>query len=252
MSLKIGYGGGAIADYPWHLDYSKPWSSNDNYSVNECLLSLDSLGIDLIDTAHRYGNGISENMIGDFVRRTQYRGMVITKIELSNRRKMDEDLAVSLTRLHGANVSVLLHNPDFSKEKEVTEGINWLLEILDREEVTRVGISSEPVMELYPIYDRNSHLTIVEVPFSLYDFRAKSEIRHLLSRHDILKIANRVLGGPSMIDRNVNILIKYMIENDSLFDYALIGTINNGHLKKCVEVLDKFNCFIKVRSENNG
>ena len=28
--IELGYGGGAIADYPWHLDGSRPWSQNDD------------------------------------------------------------------------------------------------------------------------------------------------------------------------------------------------------------------------------
>ena len=82
--MRLGYGGGALADYPWHLDGSKPWDYEQEKRAIHCLSSLSNLGIDFIDTAHRYGNGVSETVIGNFLNSSGYQGKILTKFEISD------------------------------------------------------------------------------------------------------------------------------------------------------------------------
>ena len=234
MNLKIGFGGGAIADYPWNLSGEQPWTEQDNELAIECLESLPELGISHIDTANRYGGGISEQTIGNVMRDTfsVYSCDVFTKVSLGTIGEMQSDYEESAQRLGKIN-GLLLHNPDFSEDRKIRIACEWMKSL----GLNHIGFSTEPTIEARMYYNIFK-LNAIQFPYSFWDRRAETEI---FPWAGALKIANRVLGGPSqygkadILQRGLNFIASRARE----IDVFLIGTRNPEHLKECVDIFNQ-------------
>lgn len=223
--MNLAYGGGAIADYPWHLDGSRPWSDSDRDSAMACLSMLKFLGIEWIDTANRYGNGISEILIGEFLKNSTDDYKIITKIELNDIYEMEKEYKISLSRL-GQIDCLLLHNPDLSRRSELEDACRWMVDT----DIQFVGFSTEPSRDARIYYEKHD-LNAIEFPYSYWDLRADSEIFPWIGKDD-LKICNRVLGGPSkeLKDSSNIYLATCFLKKIGDVDLAIIGTTYKNHL----------------------
>ena len=230
--MNIGYGAGAIADYPWHLNGHRPWSLEDDEKAEACLKSLSSLGINYIDTAHRYGNGRSEDLIGQSVKGEEIK--IFTKIELGTTQEMKSKLDLSKQRLGKIN-GLLLHNPDFSQTRLLHAASLWLTTL----GFEYYGFSTEPAEDAKLYYDIYG-LNAIEFPYSKWDRRAEDSIFPWAKKH--FKIINRIRGGPllgGVPERGVIEGLRFILENSNRIDLALIGTTNPEHLREVVEILKR-------------
>lgn len=240
--MKIGYGGGAIADYPWHYN-GVPWTEDDDERVMTCLESLDEFGIRMIDTAHRYGKGKSESLIGDFIRRYPERDhCIVTKIPLGTIAEMEASLSESEMRL-GKIHCLLLHDPDLSKEWVLSDASDWLMNILETGTVEKVGFSTEPVREVRRYY-KDFGLNAIQFPYSSTDRRAEDHIFPWIME-GIFSMTNRVLGGPIYDGGIISVKsedevlnrIAFIKGNGAKINTVLIGTKNAGHLRQIAGML---------------
>lgn len=233
--MKIAYGAGAIADYPWNLDGSKPWTDADTYSAMEIMrFCRCSNGIEFIDTAARYGNGLSERIIGVASREGILKDVkLITKIRIGSVFDMELSLSESISRLGIPDV-VLLHNPDLSDSAALEKACSWL----SRQSLEFSGISTEP--------DRSAvkalmtfGLNCIQFPYSVWDRRAESEIFPFIGG-EVTTMANRILGGPEPVkdQDKVRAALKFINENHAKISVAVVGTTKLNHLKECVEALN--------------
>ena len=240
--MRLGWGAGAIADYPWHYD-GVPWSVDDTLRTLKLMKNLQGNWIALIDTAYRYGKGMSERLIG-FAKRVDIISIefpVITKIPLGTYDEMVGFFNESLSRLTFVPNGVLLHNPDLSDSKAIDDGYKFLLHIKKLHAVKYIGISTEPCIEAAQYISQYS-LNCIEFPYSKQDRRAEESFFPYLPKN-IFMIANRVLGGPargtgkyiSMVEEN----IRFVIENGKQIHVALIGTSNPTHLAEAVRIFNE-------------
>lgn len=230
--MKLGYGGGAIADYPWHLNGQKIWMEKDSEQALECLRNLDELDYIMIDTANRYGSGISEAIIGKAIRMDHVPANIgiFTKIELADVEIMEMRLNESTQRL-GRIEGVLLHNPDFRSSK-IDEACDWIKHLPG---IKFFGMSTEPCEEVEMYYDKYG-LNAIEFPYSVWDQRAERSILSWISGNgEILKIGNRILGGPrkDLTTGMVELALNFVFGK---LDIALIGTTNLFHLQECSRI----------------
>ena len=231
--MELGYGAGALGEYPWHLDGTKPWTDQDSKAAMDCLMALDGLGINWIDTARRYGGGKSEELIGLAIRSGCLK-QIITKIEVNSPEKMRKSLEESVAAIGKRPDVLLLHDPDLSSP-DTPDVVRWLL----KQDATRHGFSSEPSDDLARWYDLYN-LTAIEFPCSITDWRAERILAHWLNGRDpILKVANRTLGGPEKKDRDIKSAMDYVLSCRAWIDMALIGTTNMEHLIECVSIFGK-------------
>ena len=234
MRARVGYGGGAIGDYPWNLDGMRPWSSEDSSSAIELIKSLPRLGVDFIDTANRYGFGESERVIGRAVEGMNFHFDIVTKIELSSYSKMIEDYNISRRRL-GKIDGLLFHNPDLSNTLLLNQGCGWLKSLKN---LKWRGFSTEPTPDAKVYYDSYG-LNAIEFPYSFYDRRAESDIFPWAT--GIFKIANRCLGGPNQEGKTEESLKKsldFIMTRIDTVDVFLIGTTKKNNLIQCLNHLE--------------
>lgn len=235
--MKLGYGSGAIAEYPWHIDGTKPWTEVDQAHAEECLRALPTLGIEWVDTAHRYGGGLSEELIG---RVCTSETKVITKVELGPRTEMEKQIELSRKRLGRTPDVILLHNADFRQKIAIREAISLLAD-----SALVCGLSTEPVVEAIPFLE-DDKVGAIEFPYSKWDKRAEDSLfRAIKFKKGVLSIANRVLGGPRLRHKLHPFLVydalAFVHDKSEIIDLALIGTTNMGHLSECSQIMAKLN-----------
>ena len=237
--IELGYGAGAIADYPWHLDGTRPWTEDDSYRARQCLASLKDLGIYWIDSAWRYGGGTAERIVGEaFSAETGKLPYLIAKVEMGTVEEMDQRLHETRERVFplGAD-AILLNDPDLSKPEELERACRWLT----KQRIPWYGISTEPSDEARRACDLYD-LTAIEFPASTWDWRAERIMAGWMrERRNLLRIANRTLGGPKRPKEpgDVERAMEYILENRDWIDVALVGTTNVEHLKQCAEVFNR-------------
>lgn len=242
--LILGYGGGAIADYPWHLSGEKPFTIQDEVAALGCMGTLVSNNMTVIDTANRYGGGKSEKIVGDFLSRCDEKNkfFVITKIEMGKTKEMFERLSKSIQRLKRSPDCVLLHNPDFGNPHLLREAASWLSEEVPSIYGIRfVGFSTEPTREARKWYDEFG-FNFIQFPYSETDRRAETEIMPWIDGvNGVIRCANRVLGGPSkekLTSADVFRKINFLVSKRDTIDIALIGTTNKDHLTEVCEMAE--------------
>lgn len=241
--MVVGYGAGAIADYPWHLSGEKPWTEEDDIRGRKTLNQLVDSDISLIDTAHRYGNGRSERLIGDFLQAIPKpladRFFVVTKIGLQDStHAMYADLNESIRRLRRMPQAVLLHNPDMGKKSDMENACEWMAQDVKSMGITFTGISSEPTPEL-EYYFGKYRFNVIQFPFSFRDPRAHTAIFPWVNRRQwILKIANRVMGGPDRYSVPDALgCLKYIVDHKSYVDVVLTGTTKPEHIAENAKIV---------------
>ena len=243
--MKIGYGGGAIADYPWN----QPSSLNDEQILNlyKVVTDVFNLRMKFIDTASRYGGGMSEKIIGDVFNifnqkfnSERYFPFLTTKIELGTVEQMLESLCKSIARLGGLPDCLLLHNPDFGKGPLLAEACTWLVKRVRIIGIPHVGISTEPTEEAKFLYE-DFDLDAIQFPFSWKDQRALRTMKWVRGGKIKYKFVNRILGGPTEGGWNLddlNMAFKFLKEYPEFFDVALVGTTNVEHLKQLIALAE--------------
>lgn len=246
---QMGFGAGAIADYPWHLDGTKPWTEEDEIRAMKTLHALTYIpsGIVMIDTANRYGNGRSEEIIGRFLAGlpeiVRERFFIMTKISMDRSTlKMWERLKESEQRLGRKPNAVLLHNPDLGKHDDVDYACSWLTEDVRGMGVRFIGMSTEPERTVARYYRRHG-LNVIEYPFSFADQRAHTEIfPWIQSGHWIMNVVNRVMGGPDANSKpNPYDCLQYVMAHRKYIDVVLVGTTNPSHVIECSEIIARLN-----------
>lgn len=231
--MKLAYGGAAIGDRPWHLDGSKPWTGENTKSAMKCLQLFMELDIRFVDTASRYGNGMSELIIGSCLKDSFSGTEIITKMELGSISEMLSKLETSISRLGRVN-GILIHNPDLANTECLENACRWL-ESINILGMKYTGFSTEPVREIKKYYDKYE-LNIIQFPYSKIDRRAEEEIFPWIGK-GILKMANRILGGPGTVKNHEDVkdLIRFAVMS-GFVDVGIVGTSNPDHLRECVDI----------------
>lgn len=227
----LGWGAGSVADYPWHLDGSEPWSGEEALNVLQMICSNKfSNWISFIDTAFRYGKGWSHRLIG-FANENKMLSesiRIVTKVELGTPAEIRTKISYCEAQLKKTPYGILLHNPDLSKTSDMIRACDTL----SMSKFFLKGISTEPSREALR-YVQEEGLNCIQFPYSINDRRAEDEIFPFLNGNTTVMV-NRVLGGPTR-DKTMNQVddaIRFIMRMRASIDVILVGMRNLNHLNE--------------------
>lgn len=227
---RIGLGTNRITDTP---------------AAHELLQLAVKLGINFIDTAHRYGNGASETSIGHALSPFPDGVVVATKGGLENgatpavlRRELDE----SLLRLKTNHVTLYqLHRVD--PQVEIEESVQALKQFQDEGKIQHIGLSEVTIEQLEraraiaPIVSvQNEYNVITRKHEALVDY---------CTRYNIVFIPWSPLGGhrgdaarveallqdlaPAYMATPQQLAIAWLLKRSNII-LPIPGTLNPDHL----------------------
>jgi predicted aldo/keto reductase-like oxidoreductase len=168
------------------------------------------LGINFIDTAYGYGDGLSEERIGKAIAGRRDRVIVTTKgwteehLETSLRRLGVE--TIDLWQFHGIS--------SFDGLEEVLgSGMAWAREAVRAGKVRHIGFSSHSLAAAQKAVASGAFET-VQFPLNFVSNEAVDELLPLAREHDVGFIAMKPFAGGRI--RRANLAIKYLLQFDGV------------------------------------
>ncbi|MCL2093940.1 MAG: aldo/keto reductase [Treponema sp.] len=159
------------------------WGEFDKAASLKALNTMADLGVNMIDTAPVYGDGVSEEITGEFLKGKREKIIVSTKCGIDidaprgeNRRKSTEEVIVrgcegSLKRLDTDYIDVFfVHWPDPDTPLEITMGA--LNKLKEQGKIRYIGMSNFNV-ELLTECTKHGVVDVLQPPFSMVDQSAK-------------------------------------------------------------------------------
>jgi uncharacterized protein len=132
----VAFGAGArFLEYP-----------NEDKALAALSLALD-LGVNYIDTAHNYGNGVSEKRVGKLLRTLRKKPFLATKVDLRDGDKAMRAVETSLKRLGTDHVDLLhIHGLMDTQDLAAIEAPDGVLKVVyklrDQKVARAIGITS--------------------------------------------------------------------------------------------------------------
>lgn len=237
-------------------------------------------GIDILDTAHAYGE--SEKTIGEFIRENTCNFKIVSKLPSYALDEAEKAFYESLKRLNVDRIyAYLIH--DFKSFTEKTKTWDILKQLRMQGRVEKIGFSLYCPEEVEYLLAKKIQIDIIQIPFSIFDQRF-SNILPLLKKKDIevhvrsIFLQGLIFKSPDELEANltqikdklfflrsisqkINIPLSAICINFALLnkyiDKVVIGVDNLKHLQQNIEALtyqnDVKNMYDKLISlkENN-
>jgi aryl-alcohol dehydrogenase-like predicted oxidoreductase len=174
-------------------------------SRDEAFALMDAawdLGITTFDTADAYGGGRSESWIGDWMRETGRRPVLITKTANSmdagadhglSRERIERQIASSLERLGVEVVDVYLAHA-FDPETPLSATVDAFEELCDRGAIGSYGVSNFDAEQLREILEVGEP-SVVQNSYSLLDRGDEAEALPLVKQRGLAYMAFGPLAG---------------------------------------------------------
>lgn len=161
-------------------------------------------GITTLDTAYAYGD--SEIVIGDFLRETNYKFKIISKI--NNYENPEFIVQESLKRLNQITLyGFLVHN--FSSFKNNPHIYKTLKTFKDNAKILKIGFSLYYPHEIDYLFENNIEFDIAQIPYSIFDQRFEEYFAILKTRDVDIYVRSVFLQG--LYFMNPKKLDKYFI-----------------------------------------
>lgn len=168
------------------------------------------LGVNLIDTAYSYGNGMSEERISKAIAGRREEVIIATKggtlehLETSLRR-LNTDY-IDLWQFHGVSIledleEVLNHRMEFAR-KAIEDG-----------KIRHIGFSSHSLKVALEAV-ASDQFEFVQFPLNFVSNEAADELVPLVKKHDVGFIAMKPFAGGRI--RDANLAIKYLLQFDNV------------------------------------
>ena len=159
------------------------WGEFDKAASLKALNTMADLGVNMIDTAPVYGDGVSEEIVGEFLKGKREKIIVATKCGINidvprgeNRRKAGMDEVIrgcegSLKRLGTDFIDIFfVHWPDPNTPIEETMGA--LNKLKEQGKIRHIGMSNFNI-ELLTETAKYGVVDVLQPPFSMVDQSAK-------------------------------------------------------------------------------
>ena len=185
---RIGLGTWAIGGWMWG-------GTDDERSIRTICAALDR-GITLIDTAPAYGQGRSEEIVGEAVQRWGRRDRVVlaTKVGLewgpggdpvrnASRARIDKEIVDSLRRLHTDYIDIYqVHWPDpLVPIEETAEALHGLH---TRGVIRAIGVSNFSPQQM-EVFRQAAPLHAAQPPYNLFEREAEADVLPYCLAHEI-------------------------------------------------------------------
>ncbi len=179
MITKLFAGNQKVSSIGQGCDLIPTNSSIQTYSIPELERGLATgidLGMNFIDTAEIYGDGLSEKLIGRVVRNFRNNVFIATKVSPQNTGQKDLILSCerSLMRLQTDHIDlyqVHWRNSDIP----ISETMEAMSLLVEQGKVKHIGVSNFSMHEIFESYDalNNIKLASIQMEYNLFDRSAE-------------------------------------------------------------------------------
>ncbi len=189
----------------WAFGDDGMWGHQKLSLSQEVLAKALDLGLNLIDTAPIYGKGVSEKVIGDFLKKTNQRdkAIIATKLGLSwdgseishdlSKAKMLKELDESLKRLSTDYIDIYqIHWPD--PDTDIKEVAQTMQEFLDKGKIKAVGVSNFTVSQIKQ-FMTNCPISVLQPPYNMFTREIEKEILPFCVKENIHTFIYGALEG---------------------------------------------------------
>ncbi len=164
---------------------------------------VEKEGINLIDTADIYGNGLSESLIGTSLYKRNYDSLVITKVNAGYKSPshganydisyLKEAVKKSSQRLMRNPIDVLLLHSSPSTESQFNAVATFMNDLKENGFIRFWGLSITTPSEVFPFLADISSLDVIEITYNLIYQEPRISIFKKLKSYGIGIIAKEVL-----------------------------------------------------------
>lgn len=168
---RIGLGTWSIGGALWG-------GTNENEAI-DTLLSAFEKGINLVDTAPGYGNGVSEEIVGKAIKKYGNREKIVlatkcglnleTKNVFRDSRKsfLQKEIENSLRRLQVDVIDIYqIHWPD--PKTPLEETATFLKELLQQGKIKAIGVSNFSIEQMVE-FQKYAPLHVLQAPFNIFE-----------------------------------------------------------------------------------
>jgi len=144
---EIGFGGAQVG-IPNYMERWDPAGAAEQATITEALNHALGIGLNYIDTAPGYGNGISEEILGRVIGKRRAECVVATKVRDYDGKSVIESVEQSLRRLHTDVIDVIqFHGGDYPADALDTilngGGLEAFRKLRDQGKVRFLGFTAE-------------------------------------------------------------------------------------------------------------
>ncbi len=158
----------------------------------DILYEASKSGIDILDTAHGYGD--SEAVIGNFIRESRMNFKIVSKSPKCEIRETENIFNSSLKQL-GIDVfyGYLIHN--FQHYRQYPQIWKILEELKSKGKIKKIGFSLYFPSELDYILENKLNIDIIQVPYSIFDRRFEQYFQRLKNKDIEIHVRSVFLQG---------------------------------------------------------
>ncbi|MCJ7822643.1 MAG: aldo/keto reductase [Armatimonadetes bacterium] len=144
---EIGFGGAQVG-IPNYMETWDPRGAVEQETITDALHHALDLGLNYIDTAPAYGDGISEEVLGRAIAKRRHECIVATKLSQYDGKSVIESAEASLRRLQTDVIDVLqFHGGTYEKDdlEAIFDGggLEALQQLRDEEKIRFLGFTAE-------------------------------------------------------------------------------------------------------------
>ena len=144
---EIGFGGAQVG-IPNYMETWDPRGAVEQETITDALHHALDLGLNYIDTAPAYGDGISEEVLGRAIAKRRHECIVATKLSQYDGKSVIESAEASLRRLQPDVIDVLqFHGGTYEKDdlEAIFDGggLEALQQLRDEEKIRFLGFTAE-------------------------------------------------------------------------------------------------------------
>lgn len=221
--------------------------------------ALDS-GINYIDTAPLYGNGASEEILGNSIKGKRNKILICTKFGLKkvirknnfgvevmklNKNNLEKSLIDSLKKMQTDYIDIFqLHA--FDKKTNLNETLSTLLDFKKRGMIRYIGISNYIPSEFQQIIDlckeKKSQIDTMQFHYNFIERKAENTVLKQAKINDIIPIAYRGLARGVLSNKYLNGKIPL---NSRAYKSNRVKSLLNQEL---INTLKKINYICKINN----
>lgn len=225
MVTRIGLGG---------IPLTRPTEEEAVKVIQRCL----DLGVNFIDTAFSYGNGMSEERIGKAIAGRRDQVVIATKTPPLDKATCLKSLEISLKRLGIDYIDLWqLHNISSSEtfEQAIKPGgaMEAAQEALQAGKIRHIGFSSHNVDVALKLVSSGWFETVM-VALNFISNEAAGELAPLAREHDVGFIAMKPFAGGRV--KKASLAIKYLLQFEGIM--AIPGIEKIEEIEEIVDIVD--------------
>jgi len=256
---QIGFGG-AVVGIPNYLEPWDPWSPSSRRTVVEALDHALDAGLNYLDTAEGYGEGISEETMGRAIGRRRDECVVATKVSSREPARIRRSCEASLRRLQTDVIDVYQFHGGWYDPDDVAAildrgGLEALQELRDEGKIRFLGFTAEAPTNGVSRLIETGAFDVVQLRYNLMYQHACDYVNHRGAMMDakardlgvvvmrpltsgiFQKLIRQVCPDPDAHPDVHRLLLSYVLSNPYV-DVAIVGMRRAAEVDGNIAVCD--------------